>query len=142
MENEESVCSVCRSILERHRFLVVCAANGEQGLAFYRDNAPEIDLVLCDHSLPTMGGPKLIRRVRSLDESARIVLMMMSSYDIEEVVPEDLAKTCILLNKPFTCDGNGPDRNGFCEITVAICRPTPMWLTTASSPIRRGAWWR
>ncbi len=103
VESEESVCSVCRSILERHRFLVVCAANAEQGLAFYRDNAPEIDLVLCDHSLPTIGGPKLIRRIRSLDKSARIVLMM-SGYDIEEVVPEDLKKTCILLNKPFTSD--------------------------------------
>ncbi len=104
VENEEIVCSVCRSILERHRFRVVCAENSEQCLAFYRDNAAEIDLVLCDHSLPTIGRPGLIRSIRSFNKSARIVLMMMNGCDIEEVVPEDLTQTCILLNKPFTCD--------------------------------------
>jgi two-component system, chemotaxis family, chemotaxis protein CheY len=100
VENEEVVCSVCRSILERHRFRVECAEGGEQCLAFYRDNAADIDLVLCD--LQTIGGVGLIKTIRSLDESARVVLMTMSGCKIKEVVSEEIAQTCILLNKPFT----------------------------------------
>jgi len=102
IDDEDLIRSVCRSALERNGFRVLCAEDGERGVAAYRDNAAAIQLVLCDLSMPKFGGPELVRRIWSLNPWARIVLM--SGYDVEALVPEDLRKTCILLSKPFTSE--------------------------------------
>jgi DNA-binding NtrC family response regulator len=101
IENEDLIRSMCRLVLERNRFRVICAEDGARGLACYRDRLAEIDLVLCDLRMPEMSGPEVVREIRALNHSARIIVM--TGYDVVDVVSGDLDR-CRFLNKPFTSD--------------------------------------
>ncbi len=60
---------------------VVVAADGKQGLALYRDEAP--DIVITDVLMPVMNGLEMAQRIRSIDPSAQIIVLTAFS-DLQE----------------------------------------------------------
>jgi CheY-like chemotaxis protein len=64
---------VRRSLLEEIGCCVQIAVNGEEGLKIFQ--AGKFDVVVTDYRMPRMDGAELIRRIRALDPTARIILL-------------------------------------------------------------------
>jgi CheY-like chemotaxis protein len=64
---------VRRALLEELGYSVQLAANGDEGLEFFR--AGPFDVVVTDYRMPRMNGVELILQIRQIDPHARIVLL-------------------------------------------------------------------
>ncbi len=53
----------CRTLLEAHKFHVLAAENGEQGLEMLGRN-PDVRLVITDYNMPVMDGFEFVSRIR------------------------------------------------------------------------------
>lgn len=73
VDDEEFVRKLVRTILERWGFQVVTAETGEQAVAFYREHASAIDLVLLDYTMPGWNGLQVLRKMQELDPEVRVI---------------------------------------------------------------------
>jgi PAS domain S-box-containing protein len=73
VDDEEFVRKLVRTILERWGFQVVTAATGEEAVAFYREHASAIDLVLLDYTMPGWNGLQVLRNMQEIDPEVRVV---------------------------------------------------------------------
>ena len=101
VEDEPSVRSTVRRLLERHEYRVLEAGNGQDALALIAARKGEIDLVLSDMVMPGMGGTELAGRVRSL--SPRLPVLLMTGYTEEAMTRTgDHSTDEQIIEKPFT----------------------------------------
>jgi CheY-like chemotaxis protein len=66
IDDEEMIRQTAVQMLERRGFQTISAEDGEAGLAVYRDNQQQVDLVLLDHSMPRMSGLETLQALRQL----------------------------------------------------------------------------
>src|SRR5215831_5909815 len=64
---------VRRSLLEELGYRVQIAGNGEEGLKLFEGSMP--DVVVTDFRMPRMDGVEMIRRIRTLNPNARVILL-------------------------------------------------------------------
>jgi DNA-binding NtrC family response regulator len=100
VEDEEIIRKLCGAVLSRHGFEYILASDGAEGLQSYKDRHEEICLVLADVSMPVKSGLQMFREILEIHAHANVILM--SGYNMTDVVPEDLKKLCSMINKPFT----------------------------------------
>ncbi|HSG64469.1 MAG TPA: response regulator transcription factor, partial [Gammaproteobacteria bacterium] len=62
--------------------VVGCAASGEEALAMFSEQSPDVTLV--DMRMTPMDGVEVITRVREIDPAARLI--MLTNYDTDEDV--------------------------------------------------------
>jgi DNA-binding response OmpR family regulator len=74
VEDEESVRSMMRSVLERDGHAVLSAVNGFDGIQVYRAAKGTIDLVIVDLTMPVMSGEETIEGLIALDPAVSIVV--------------------------------------------------------------------
>jgi PAS domain S-box-containing protein len=98
-EDEESVRTMVRRVLEEQGYTVLAAASGREALDLARGHAGAIDLVLTDMVMPGMDGGELIEAVRRMRPTVRSICM--SGYAEGSVRPETLGRTTFL-QKPFS----------------------------------------
>ena len=100
VDDDATVRTVTRRILERFGYIVIAARDGNEALALFQQQTPFPDLVLLDLTMPGMDGRATFRELRRIDATARIVLM--SGYGeadaTEQFSGEDLAG---FIQKPF-----------------------------------------
>jgi len=97
VEDEVSVRSVVKAILEDEGYHVIAVASAEEALRITEAVEPPIDLLLTDVIMPVLGGRELAERVRMTRPDARVLLM--SGYiDGGSTVASGVA----FLQKPFT----------------------------------------
>jgi two-component system cell cycle sensor histidine kinase/response regulator CckA len=101
VEDEQSVRTLSRSILEGYGYTVLEAASGKEGLEVARHYARPIDLVLTDVVMPEMGGSDMASRLEALRPGVRV--LYMSGYTDDAVFRHGLLeKGRVFLQKPFT----------------------------------------
>jgi signal transduction histidine kinase/CheY-like chemotaxis protein len=90
VDDDETVRSVARQMLERSGFTVLTARDGCEGVAAFEACRDEIALVLLDLTMPTLGGEEAFRAMRQMRPDVRVVLMsgfssheLASRYDSE-----------------------------------------------------------
>jgi PAS domain S-box-containing protein len=106
VEDEESVRTMTRRILEDVGYGVLEAETGKQALELLQANDSRINLVLCDVVLPEMGGTELGRKVDAMH--LKVPILYMSGYPGAEVVDRGLiTKHAPFIEKPFTAEGLG-----------------------------------
>ncbi len=100
VDDDESVISVARQILEHAGFTVLTAGNGREGVQAFRAHAEEVVAVLLDVVMPVLDGEATCREILQLDGNARVILM--SGYD-EQGATHGLTATRLagFIQKPF-----------------------------------------
>ena len=101
VDDEEDVRAVTAHMLERLGCSVLVAADGPEGVELFRANAPVIDAVLIDLTLPRLSGERTCREIRTIRSDARVILM--SGYSEEDATGRLAdAGAAAFLRKPFS----------------------------------------
>lgn len=103
VEDDSNLCYIIRGGLEDMigNYEVITAANGEEGLAVWKDRHP--DVIVSDIEMPVMDGYEMVRRIRETDEDTPIV------FTSGRVSPKDVVKGYELginnyIKKPFLAE--------------------------------------
>jgi DNA-binding NtrC family response regulator len=100
-EDEETVRTMLRLLLQRAGFRVLEADNGTQALALCQSHPGSIDLLVADALIVPLGGRQLIEQVARRRPETRV--LCISGYPRETLVAEGLLNPDVaFLQKPFT----------------------------------------
>lgn len=100
VDDEETVTSVCRSMLEMLGYRVLVARSGEEAVALYKANPQEIDIVIMDMIMPGLGGEQAFDRLKAINPDIRII--MATGYTTDGKESQLAARGCKgFLNKPY-----------------------------------------
>ena len=101
VEDEANVSSVLAELLTEQGYQVLIAADGEEALTLFRQNADRIHLVISDIHMPGINGYEFARRLKALSPPTKIILI---SGNAEDRASKDRDDTLIaaLLPKPFS----------------------------------------
>jgi two-component system, cell cycle sensor histidine kinase and response regulator CckA len=103
VEDEESVRTVTREVLEADGYFVLDAADAVDGIAVYDEHAGEIDLLLSDVVMPGMNGRDMARKL--IDKKPDLRVIFMSGYTDTPVLREAFADcNTVYLQKPFSVE--------------------------------------
>jgi two-component system chemotaxis response regulator CheY len=90
------------------------AADGAQGLEKYKEQAPNIDLVTMDITMPVMDGVTALEKILEFDKNANVIM-------VSALGKEDAVKKCLLMGaksyivKPL-------DRKKVLELVVSVLK--------------------
>lgn len=101
VDDEAGIRGLMRKILQRERYQVLEAGNGDEALAAATAHGGPIDLLLTDVVLPGMMGPELARTLAGLYPDIRILYISGYTPD-ENVAAGDYPPGARFLAKPFT----------------------------------------
>jgi len=102
VDDEELVRTVGERGLKRLGYDVLLAANGLEALELYAQHGSDIECVLLDLTMPTMGGKEALAAIRKLDAQTKIVIC--SGYSEEETMDNTALKADAFLHKPYQMD--------------------------------------
>ena len=74
VDDEDSVRALAQRMLEIMGFQVLTAADGQEGVAVFRENADSICLVLLDMTMPHLDGEETYREIRRIRGAVRAIL--------------------------------------------------------------------
>ncbi len=74
IEDEEMLRELLRSVLTSRGHNVIFANDGEEGLSTFVGQKDGIDIVLSDLGLPKLGGEEVVREIRKLSKTAKVVV--------------------------------------------------------------------
>ncbi len=102
IEDDPDMIELVRIMLDRHRFDLVGAKDGEMGLKLMRD-APTA-LVLLDLMLPDMGGWAVYQAMKDDDQLSEIPVIVVTAQNtpIDRILGEHIAKVQVYITKPFS----------------------------------------
>ena len=99
VDDEEIILEVGQELLEAMGYLVLTADNGEEAVEVYRKNR-DIDIVVLDMIMPTMGGGEAYDRMKEINPDLKVLLS--SGFSIDGEATEILKRGCDgFIQKPF-----------------------------------------
>ncbi len=99
VEDEESLRTLTRSILEQGGYTVLEACNGMEAVAIAADNSGPIDLLLTDMVMPGMDGRSVAEKVGQLYPGIRVAYMSgYTGFSTQEAA----SLNAVIIAKPFT----------------------------------------
>jgi CheY-like chemotaxis protein len=75
VDDNPDIRGLAKFFLENAGYTVVMAADGAEGLRFYRENQSSILLLLTDITMPNMNGLELASRVLGIDSRLPVLVM-------------------------------------------------------------------
>jgi CheY-like chemotaxis protein len=100
VEDEELLLDLLKEMLEDEGFRVLTAADGPQAVDLYRAEKDNVSLVLSDMGLPSMGGWEVLRQLKSINPSVKVIL---SSGFMDSRVRQDMVSAGAkdFIQKPY-----------------------------------------
>jgi two-component system cell cycle sensor histidine kinase/response regulator CckA len=89
IDDEEAIREVAADILGSYGYRVCLAADGEEGISFFRREFRRIDLVILDMIMPRQGGRETFLELRKIDPKVRV--LFSTGYSQNGKVSEILA---------------------------------------------------
>jgi CheY-like chemotaxis protein len=101
IEDEAVLLELLKEMLEFEGYRIVVARNGLEGVEVYKQFKDEISLVLSDMGLPGIGGWEVLRQLRQINPSVKVIL---SSGFLDSTVRDDMIRSGALdfIQKPYT----------------------------------------
>jgi len=100
VDDENTVRSIGKRMLERAGFVVLTAVDGRQAVELFRGHADEIACVLLDLTMPHMDGEETFRALRQIRRDVPVVLT--SGYNEQDVISRFAGKGLAgFIHKPF-----------------------------------------
>ena len=99
VEDEDMVRAIAERALTLQGYKVICATDGEEGLALL-DTHDDIDMLVTDVVMPSMDGPTLGRQARV--KRPNLPILFMSGYAEESLRQEIMLDNVNFLPKPFS----------------------------------------
>ena len=100
VDDEESVRAVAREILIDQGFSVLTAADGEEGVAIFRQRSGEISAVLLDMTMPRLDGKAAFREMQGIAPAIPVILC--SGYSEQETIDRFSPDAAVgFLKKPY-----------------------------------------
>ena len=101
VEDQEDNRQILRDLLGNAGYELVEAADGEQALAAYAKQRP--DLILMDIQLPVMDGYEAARRIKSNPDMKAVPIIAMTAYALAGDEAKAFAAGCTAyVTKPFS----------------------------------------
>lgn len=101
VDDEQGVRDLLSYELPSEGYQVAIAANGEEALETLR--TAKFDLVICDISMPKMGGLEVLKAVKQIDPDIEVI--MITAYGTIEVAVESIKEGAYdFIQKPFNLD--------------------------------------
>ena len=72
VDDDKITTSILRRMLDAYADIVLIAADGQEGLALFKEHRP--DIVLSDINMPRMGGLEMVEQIRQLDDQVKIAI--------------------------------------------------------------------
>jgi len=99
-DDEESIRSMGRRLLERAGFKVLTAADGREAVELYAQHRGEVQLVVLDMTMPHLDGEACFRELRRFDPHVKVI--MTSGYSEQDVVARFVGKGLAgFVQKPY-----------------------------------------
>ena len=73
VDDNEELCAIFKEALEEEGYMIATALDGREALAEAKKT--HFDLIITDKNMPKMGGVRLVRAIRQLDQNVKIVLI-------------------------------------------------------------------
>jgi len=104
VEDEKALRRLTSRILGEAGYRVLEAADGAKALRIAADEVGEIDIVLTDVEMPTLGGRGMVAELNELSPGIRV--LFMSGYTDNEILRRGIrTQETHFLQKPFTAEG-------------------------------------
>jgi len=101
VDDEETVRTVGKMMLETLGFSAITASNGEEALKIIECKNAEIELIILDMTMPHMDGEETFREIRKVMPEVRVI--MTSGYTEQDIFPRFAGKKLAgFIQKPFT----------------------------------------
>ena len=101
IDDDELTLTVLRGILQEEGYCVLSTTDGPHGIEVFKQRKPI--LTLLDLGLSGMGGLEVLRRIRSLDQAAKVIVI--SGFATEEATEVALGYGALaVLQKPIEVD--------------------------------------
>jgi two-component system cell cycle sensor histidine kinase/response regulator CckA len=101
VDDEETVITVSRDMLEALGYSVLVAGSGQEACEVYRNNRELVDLVILDVIMPDMGGEETFIQLSRIDPSVCVILS--SGYSLDGIATKIMDRGCrAFIQKPFT----------------------------------------
>jgi CheY-like chemotaxis protein len=103
VDDEKAIRKLGKRILSEAGYHVLEASDGAMALRIAAEQVGEIDLVLTDVEMPTLGGRGMVDELHELSPGLRV--LFMSGYTDNEILRRGIQKSeTDFLQKPFTAD--------------------------------------
>ncbi len=100
VDDEESVLSVGKQMLEHLGFSVVTASDGQAAVDLYKEHSESIMLVILDLIMPVLDGEETFKKLCEINEDVAVILC--SGYNEQEVTQRFIGKELAgFLQKPY-----------------------------------------
>ncbi|MCA9925864.1 MAG: response regulator [Anaerolineales bacterium] len=103
IDDEKPVREAVKDILALVEIEVLEAPDGRSGISIYRQNQPQISLILLDLSMPGISGEETFHELRQLNPDVRVLLS--SGYNESDVNSRLVGQNITgFIQKPYTLD--------------------------------------
>lgn len=100
-DDEETIRSLARRILEKGGFAVLTAADGREAIEVFKQHLGEISLVILDMTMPHLDGEACFRELRRLDPGVKVIIT--SGYNEQDIIGRFIGKGLAgFVQKPYT----------------------------------------
>ncbi|KYC35664.1 hybrid sensor histidine kinase/response regulator [Scytonema hofmannii PCC 7110] len=102
VDDEQAIREISKSLLQAHNYKVLTGCDGIEAIALYVQHQQEINAVVMDIMMPSLGGIDTMRALQTINPSVKIIAI--SGLESNQNIADNPEITCVkaFLPKPYT----------------------------------------